>query len=208
MRNSLWVTDWRRNHSATGLISYSRLPRLPGRLALTHPCRKGTIDRAIWRRLWARSATAPYSDAYLARRYYLGFGRPVWATLGGAGRPEEAPLMPLPLLGAIAAPLSKAVASVVDRAVEDKDARDRIKAALQSQLLEGNLKELDGAMAIIVAEAQGGSFPQRPWRRLAMLTFVGLIVAKWLGFTALGVTEAVELQLVGIVKVGLGGYVV
>ena len=116
--------------------------------------------------------------------------------------------MGFPLIGAIAAPLIKAVSSVIDQAVEDKDARNRIKAALQSQLIEGNLKELDAAMQIIVAEAQGGSWLQRTWRPLTMLTFVALIVAKWLGFTAPGVTEPVELELLSIVKVGLGGYVV
>ena len=41
-----------------------------------------------------------------------------------------------------------------------------------------------------------------------MLTFVGLIVAHWLGFTAENLSEGQVLALLGIVKVGLGGYVV
>ena len=45
----------------------------------------------------------------------------------------------------------------------------------------------------IRAEAMGDSWLQRSWRPITMLTFVSLIVAKWLGFTAPGVTEAVEL---------------
>ena len=36
------------------------------------------IDRAIWRRLCARSATARFMYAYLTGRYYLGDTSPVW----------------------------------------------------------------------------------------------------------------------------------
>jgi hypothetical protein len=41
-----------------------------------------------------------------------------------------------------------------------------------------------------------------------MLTFVGLVVAKWLGFTDAGVTEAVEMELMQLIQIGLGGYIV
>lgn len=41
-----------------------------------------------------------------------------------------------------------------------------------------------------------------------MLTFVALVVAKWLGFTDGGVTEAVELELMRLIQMGLGGYVI
>jgi hypothetical protein len=40
-----------------------------------------------------------------------------------------------------------------------------------------------------------------------MMTFVGLVVAKWLGFTAPGVSEAIELELMTLIQIGLGGYV-
>jgi hypothetical protein len=41
-----------------------------------------------------------------------------------------------------------------------------------------------------------------------MLTFLGLIVAKWLGWTAPGITEALELKVFDIIEIGLGGYVI
>ncbi len=41
-----------------------------------------------------------------------------------------------------------------------------------------------------------------------MLTFVGLIVARWLGFAAPNLSEAEALKLWGIIEIGLGGYVV
>jgi len=114
----------------------------------------------------------------------------------------------LGLIGSIAAPLLKGVFSAVDEAIEDKDLANKLKNNLQSMVLEGQMKEVEAAMKIVVAEAQGGSWIQRNWRPLTMLTFVALIVARWLGFTAPGITPEVELALFEIIKIGLGGYVV
>jgi hypothetical protein len=41
-----------------------------------------------------------------------------------------------------------------------------------------------------------------------MLTFGGLIVARWLGWSAPGISEAEVLKLWDIVQLGLGGYVI
>ena len=41
-----------------------------------------------------------------------------------------------------------------------------------------------------------------------MLTFVALIVARWLGWSAPGLAEAEALKLWDIVEIGLGGYVI
>jgi hypothetical protein len=41
-----------------------------------------------------------------------------------------------------------------------------------------------------------------------MLTFGGLIVARWFGWAAPNLTEAEYLKLWSIVEVGIGGYVV
>jgi hypothetical protein len=40
-----------------------------------------------------------------------------------------------------------------------------------------------------------------------MLTFTALIVARWLGFSAPGISDAEVLKLWDIVQLGLGGYV-
>jgi hypothetical protein len=61
--------------------------------------------------------------------------------------------------------------------------------------------------SIINAEAKGESWIQRSWRPIVMLTFTGLVVAKWLGFTAT-VDAEVEVQLMHLIQIGLGGYVV
>jgi hypothetical protein len=41
-----------------------------------------------------------------------------------------------------------------------------------------------------------------------MMTFGLLIVARWLGWSALGISEAEALKLWNIVEIGLGGYVI
>jgi len=41
-----------------------------------------------------------------------------------------------------------------------------------------------------------------------MLVFVGLVVAHWLGFTAPNISEQTVSDLLAIVQVGLGGYVI
>ena len=109
---------------------------------------------------------------------------------------------------AILGPVLSGIFSIVDKAIEDKDQAQAIKAKLQEMVLTGQMREIEEAAANIRAEAMGDSWLQRSWRPLTMLTFVSLIVAKWLGFTAPGVTEAVELALFEIIKIGLGGYVV
>ena len=63
-------------------------------------------------------------------------------------------------------------------------------------------------MKIVVAEAEGGSWIQRSWCPVTMLTFVALVVARWLGLTTPGITPEEELALFEIIKIGLGGYVV
>lgn len=116
--------------------------------------------------------------------------------------------MALPALLGIAGNIISGIFGIVDKTVEDKDQAAQIKAGLQTQVLAMLNKELDTAGQIIVAEAQGDSWIQRNWRPITMLVFVGLVVAKWLGFTAPGVSEAIELALLDIIQVGLGGYVV
>ena len=83
----------------------------------------------------------------------------------------------------------------------------KAKAELISAENAATMQELEVQMKAIVAEANSESWIARNWRPITMLTFVGLIVAKWLGFTS-GVTDEVEIALLNIVQVGLGGYVI
>ena len=57
-----------------------------------------------------------------------------------------------------------------------------------------------------MAEAGGKSWIQRSWRPVTMLTFVGIVLMRWFGLTV-AVPEAVEVELMSLIKIGLGGYV-
>ena len=99
------------------------------------------------------------------------------------------------------------VLDIVDDVVEDKDEANRLKFEIQRQLIENKSSELEAAAKIVLAEAQGG-WLQRNWRPLLMVTFAGLVVAHWFGFTAPDIPETVQNSLLNIVMVGVGGYVV
>ena len=61
---------------------------------------------------------------------------------------------------------------------------------------------------IVKTEAASTHWLAANWRPLLMLRFGGLIVARWFGWAAPGLSEAEYLKLWSIVEFGLGGYVV
>jgi hypothetical protein len=110
------------------------------------------------------------------------------------------------ILGAVA-PMVKTLFNTIDKTIDNKAEAEKIKQNIQQQLLSGQLKELEAQASIITAEAKGG-WLQRNWRPLLMLTFAGLVVAHWFGFTAPNIPESVQNSLLNIVLVGMGGYIV
>jgi hypothetical protein len=98
------------------------------------------------------------------------------------------------------------VLDIVDDVVEDKDEANKLKFQIQKQLLESKSGELEAQAKIVLAEAQG-SWLQRNWRPMLMVTFAGLVVAHWFGLTASNIPESVQNSLLNIVMVGVGGYV-
>ncbi len=111
-----------------------------------------------------------------------------------------------PLMKGLAA-LVKPAKELISEFITDKDKRIEAEARLTALILESGVKELEAASSIIIAEAQGGSWLQRNWRPLTMLTFVGLIVAHWLGFTPPNLPHQQVMALLDIIKIALGGYV-
>jgi hypothetical protein len=90
----------------------------------------------------------------------------------------------------------------------DELKRIEVQQQLQMALLSQAGAIEQAAADIIKTEAASGSWLTSSWRPLTMLTFVGLIVAKWLGYSAPGISEALELKLLSIIEIGLGGYVI
>lgn len=100
------------------------------------------------------------------------------------------------------------IGKVIDRAVEDKDKANELKAKIGMEVATMAQTELKGAIDIILAEAKGESWLQRNWRPCLMLWFAGLVGAHWLGYTPPNLPETVVNNLLDIVQVGVGGYVV
>ena len=87
-----------------------------------------------------------------------------------------------------------------------KNAFAELQGSVMSEVLDYQKSLNDAQASIITAEAQGKSWIQRNWRPLTMLTFVAIVVMRWFGLTV-AVPEAVEVELMSLISIGLGGYV-
>jgi hypothetical protein len=97
---------------------------------------------------------------------------------------------------------------LIDRLWPDKAQQDQARLALLELAQKGELAELTGRAEIVKAEAASTHWLAASWRPILMLTFGALIVARWLGYSAPGISEAEVLKLWDIVELGLGGYVI
>ena len=91
--------------------------------------------------------------------------------------------------------------TVIDKIWPDAGEAEKAK---QQQFLAVFMAQAD----IVKTEAASTHWLAANWRPLVMLTFAGLIVARWFGWAAPNLTEAEYLKLWSIVEFGLGGYVV
>lgn len=81
--------------------------------------------------------------------------------------------------------------------------------------VKNDLTQIVMSMMVAMAQVQGeiiksetnGNLLQRSWRPIVMLTFAGILVAKWLGYTSSDIPLELELNLMSLLKIGLGGYV-
>jgi hypothetical protein len=89
------------------------------------------------------------------------------------------------MVGEILGILGKVAGGVADRIFPDPEQelrRIELQQALQAAVLERTSEIERAAAEVVRAEAQGQSWLQRTWRPITMLVFVGLIVARWLGW--------------------------
>ncbi|MFO0467522.1 MAG: 3TM-type holin [bacterium] len=108
------------------------------------------------------------------------------------------------LLPALVPILGKALGNLIP----DANARAQAEAEIAKQLLASSAELERAAGEIVLAEARSEHRLTASWRPILMLTFGALIVARWLGYSAPGISEAEVLKLWDIVQLGLGGYVI
>ena len=116
------------------------------------------------------------------------------------------------MLGAVA-PLAKILFNTIEKAVPDKDLQEKLKAQLQTQLLQSHTQELKAAASIIEAEAKAGWFASS-WRPLLMYVLIFILVWNYVIGPVIKVFTGaiISFELPGdvwtLLNVGLGGYVV
>ena len=118
----------------------------------------------------------------------------------------------LPMLNAVA-PLAKILFSTIEKSVPDKDLQAKLKADLQTQLLQSSTQELKAAASIVEAEAKAGWFTAS-WRPLLMYVLIFILIWNYiLGpivkfFFAAAITIDLPGDVWTLLQIGLGGYVV
>lgn len=83
-----------------------------------------------------------------------------------------------------------------------------MKFQMQAKVMEYETKLMENRAKVVQAEASSSHWLTAAWRPITMLVFVSLIVLRWLGLSAEGISPELEQQLFEIVKIGLGGYIV
>ena len=106
--------------------------------------------------------------------------------------------MSIPIL-----PIISLVGKAIDKIFPDPSQAAQAKAQLLELEQMGQLEELKTATEAIVSEASG-SWLQRSWRPITMLTFLFLVVCDAFGFLAFRLADQAWILL----QIGLGGYVV
>ena len=123
-----------------------------------------------------------------------------------------------PIAGSlIGGPAGPAIGSMIAAALGVSSTPDAVAAAIKSdpqaaikiRQIEAQLEQtrLEVRGQAIQAEATGESWLQRNWRPLTMIWFSILLGGYWFGYTPENLSEEAILSLFGLIKLGLGGYV-
>lgn len=92
--------------------------------------------------------------------------------------------------------------------LEHKERLLNVQAAAMDRVFDYEKTQLQAQAKIVNSEAQSEHFLTANWRPMLMLTFGGLVVARFLGFEAEGMTEKEYEALWDLITIGLSGYVV
>ena len=121
--------------------------------------------------------------------------------------------MALPIIGAV----TKIVGSVLDvgkRFIADKTKLAEFQNEVEKEVLSITETEIQRASDVIIAEAKGGSFLQRNWRPILMLSFTAIIINNYIlapyldAIFGTGIQLDIPPNMWTLLKIGVGGYIV
>jgi hypothetical protein len=99
----------------------------------------------------------------------------------------------------------------VGKVIDNVFTNDEEKSTAKKELTEIVLKSLTDVARVqgdVIKTEMNGNTLQKSWRPITMLTFVAILVCKWFGWTNSDIPLELEIELMGLVKLGLGGFVV
>ena len=120
------------------------------------------------------------------------------------------------MLQAIAAigPIAKMIGGIVDKAVPDKDLKEKLKHELNTQLINGDHEELIAKSKIVQAEASSKHWLTATWRPALMWICIIVIFNNYIITPILNATLGLSLELTipdpmwNLLTIGVSGYIV
>ena len=122
----------------------------------------------------------------------------------------------LQMLGAITAigPIAKMIGGIVDKAITDKDLKEKLKHELNAQLINGDHEELIAKSKIVQAEASSKHWLTATWRPALMWICIIVIANNYIISPILNATFGTSLELTipdpmwNLLTIGVSGYIV
>ena len=111
------------------------------------------------------------------------------------------------IFGKGAKEITDSVGGIIDKLSTSDDEKLNAKAKL-TEIVLTSLNSLYNAQKDVLMKEMSGNWLQKSWRPLTMLTFVTLLVLRWTGLATHDLPIELESQLMEIIKLGLGGYVI
>ena len=118
----------------------------------------------------------------------------------------------LPALTAIG-PIAKMVGGIVDKAIPDKDLKEKLKHELNTQLINGEHEELIAKSRIVQAEAESKHWLTATWRTALMWICILVIANNYILAPVLNAFFGTSLELSipdpmwNLLTIGVGGYI-
>ena len=99
-----------------------------------------------------------------------------------------------------------AVGKIVDNVFTNDEEKSEAKKQI-SELVLKSLNQVADAQAEVIKTEMKGNFLQKSWRPITMLTMVVILVCKWFAFTDSSIPLELEVELMSLLKIGIGGYI-
>ncbi len=110
-------------------------------------------------------------------------------------------------------PIAKMIGGIVDKAVPDKDLKEKLKHELNTQLINGDHEELIAKSKIIEAEAKSKHWLTATWRPALMWICILVIANNFILSPVLELILGTSLNLEipdpmwNLLTIGVGGYI-